>query len=574
MRDLFTNLKVSTKLLLSFGLVAVVSLLVGIVGIFNINRLQDMDNELYRYQTLPLLELRVINGAFEQNRAYMRDIILENDPKKVETAIWAMEENSKKIDSSLQVFSQSLLTQAEKKEFEYFSNVLENFGYHREQIVELCKTGNKEFARTVLMNDGPKLSANFSRAIDKLSQMKADSGRQTAELNASRSQAAIGVTGFLIVLAGVLAIGLGIGISRIISVPLVAVAAAANKISQGDLTGNIPARYTVAKDEIGQLGMSFSVMAANLKSLVTQVGQSSGQVAASSEELTASIDRSAQASEQIAGTVAGIAQGAEQQMQALMDTVAVVEQMSAGVDKIAVNTATATATADRASSSAEDGSQAISLVISKMNDIKQSVDNSAAVVAELGARSKEIGQIVSTIDGIAAQTNLLALNAAIEAARAGEQGRGFAVVAEEVRKLAEQSQAATKQIENLISSIQQDTGHAVIAMSQGTQEVNAGAEVVGAAGDHFREIAAFVVELSGQIKEIAAAVGQIAASSRQIAGSVSATEAISRDTSAVTQTVSAATEEQSATMTEMAVSSEKLAKLAEQLQQVLQQLRP
>jgi methyl-accepting chemotaxis protein len=226
MRDLFTNLKVSTKLLLSFGLVAVVSLLVGIVGIFNINRLQDMDNELYRYQTLPLLELRVINGAFEQNRAYMRDIILENDPKKVETAIRAMEENSKKIDSSLQVFSQSLLTQAEKKEFEYFSNVLENFGYHREQIVELCKTGNKEFARTVLMNDGPKLSANFSRAIDKLSQMKADSGRQTAELNASRSQAAIGVTGFLIVLAGVLAIGLGIGISRIISVPLVAVAAA------------------------------------------------------------------------------------------------------------------------------------------------------------------------------------------------------------------------------------------------------------------------------------------------------------------------------------------------------------
>ena len=573
MRDLFTNLKVSTKLLLSFGLVAVVSLLVGIVGIFNINRLQDMDNELYRYQTLPLLELRVINGAFEQNRAYMRDIILETDPKKLETAIRAMEENSKRIDSSLQIFSQSLLTQAEKKEFEYFSNVLENFGYHRDQIVELCKTGNKEFARTVLMNDGPKLSANFSRAIDKLSQMKENSGRQTAELNASRSQAAIGVTGFLIVLAGMLAIGLGISISRLISVPLVAVAAAANKISQGDLTGNIPARYTVSKDEIGQLGMSFSIMAANLKSLVTQVGQSAGQVAASSEELTASIDRSAQASEQIAGTVAGIAQGAEQQLHALMDTVTVVEQMSAGVDKIAVNTATATATADRASSSAEDGSQAISLVISKMNDIKRSVDNSAAVVAGLGARSKEIGQIISTIDGIATQTNLLALNAAIEAARAGEQGRGFAVVAEEVRKLAEQSQAATKQIENLISSIQQDTGQAVIAMSQGTEEVNDGAAVVGAAGEHFREIAAFVVELSGQIKEIAAVVGQIAASSRQIAGSVNATEAISRNTSAVTQTVSAATEEQSATMTEMAVSSEKLAKLAEQLQQVLQQFR-
>jgi methyl-accepting chemotaxis protein len=190
-------------------------------------------------------------------------------------------------------------------------------------------------------------------------------------------------------------------------------------------------------------------------------------------------------------------------------------------------------------------------------------------VTTLGERSKEIGQIVDTISGIAGQTNLLALNAAIEAARAGEQGRGFAVVAEEVRKLAEQSQDAAKQIAVLISEIQSDTDRAVVAMEDGTREVMLGAEVVNDSGKAFQEIADMVTNVSSQIREISVSIEQMAVGSQQIVESVKEMDELSKKSSGEAQTVSAATEEQSASMEEIASSSQALAHLAMNLREAV-----
>jgi len=208
-----------------------------------------------------------------------------------------------------------------------------------------------------------------------------------------------------------------------------------------------------------------------------------------------------------------------------------------------------------------------------MVSIEQSVSSSAEVVTKLGERSKEIGQIVVTISGIAGQTNLLALNAAIEAARAGEQGRGFAVVAEEVRKLAEQSQEAAKQIANLISEIQSETDNAVVAMNEGAREVKVGADVVNNAGKAFKEIVSLISEVSTQIREISAAIQQMASGSQQIVAAVRDIDRISKDAAGQTQTVSAATEEQSASMEEIAAASQALAKMAEDLQSAVRKFR-
>lgn len=327
------------------------------------------------------------------------------------------------------------------------------------------------------------------------------------------------------------------------------------------------------EDEIGQLAKGFQVMRTQLRELVAMVYFQAEQLAAASEELTASAEQSAQAANQVATSITEVATGAEEQLSTVAEASAVVEQMSASIQQVSATTSEVAAQSVQAANKANEGNQSVNKAVYQMTQIEQTVNNSAKAVAELGERSKEIGQIVVTISGIAEQTNLLALNAAIEAARAGEQGRGFAVVANEVRKLAEQSQQATKQIASLIGEIQGDTDQAVLAMSNGTREVKLGAEVVNAAGQAFEEIAELVTHVSEQVKEISLTIDQMAIGSQQIVGTVNQIDSLSKKVTEETQTVSAATEEQSASMEEIASSSQSLATLAQNLQEAVSKFR-
>jgi methyl-accepting chemotaxis protein len=236
-----------------------------------------------------------------------------------------------------------------------------------------------------------------------------------------------------------------------------------------------------------------------------------------------------------------------------------------------------------------------------MDRIKTSVDATAARVTQLGAKSGQIGAIVETIDDIAEQTNLLALNAAIEAARAGEQGKGFAVVADEVRKLAERSSRATKEIAALIAEVQGETEAAVKAMKAGSREVAAGAELAEQAAGALREISdaaaarnavladmlAAVIEirtLSSDVVQATDGIAQIADETNQSAAlmssaadvvgqSVESIAAISQENSASAEEVSAATEEMSAQAEEVVASAATLAEMAAQLDELVARFR-
>ena len=359
--------------------------------------------------------------------------------------------------------------------------------------------------------------------------------------------------------------------ARRIARPIRKIESAAARIAAGDISAN---RLDIrSNDEIGRLGRAFEAMSENLRALIKKVGASTDQVAASAEELNASAEQSAQAAMQIAQVITEVAAGAEKQQKAVEHTAATVEQMSAGIRQIADNTEKVASASANSAEIAATGSKSIEKSIGQMNIIEKTVTKSAEVVAKLGERSKEIGHIVEVISGIAGQTNLLALNAAIEAARAGEQGRGFAVVAEEVRKLAEQSQEAAKQIAGLIGEIRQDTDQAVAAMHEGTREVRTGAEVVTQAGQAFQDIFGAVNAVSRQIGEISGSIQELAGGSQQIVQAVQDIDAVSRETSSQTQTVSAATQEQSATMQEIAASSQALAKMAEELSEAVSKFR-
>lgn len=345
--------------------------------------------------------------------------------------------------------------------------------------------------------------------------------------------------------------------------PIEMLAGQVNLVAGGDLT--VQAKIT-GKDEIAKLAIDFNTMVHNLRKLILKVRNSAEQVAVSSEKLTLSAQASAQASDQVAGAVTEIVSGADKQLEAVNKTYSIAEKMTVNLYQVNDGAKRAVEESSQAAGKAKENASLIGQAVTQMDFIEKTVNTSANVVANLGDRSKEIGQIVDTISGIAGQTNLLALNAAIEAARAGEQGRGFAVVAEEVRKLAEQSQDAAKQIATLITEIQSETSKAVSAMNDGTREVSFGTAVIDRVGGAFQEIESLVVKVSDQITEISDRMQQIDEGNKQIVTSIKVIHDLGKNAAGESQSVSAATEEQSASMQEIAAASQRLFQMAEELQ--------
>ncbi|HWR44694.1 methyl-accepting chemotaxis protein [Sporomusa sp.] len=430
-------------------------------------------------------------------------------------------------------------------------------------------TGQSALVTRSLTPFAQTIQKTLHAAMEENSKIAADKVRSAQKRNTDAVFTAVTI-GIISLLAGV---ALSIILTKMVTRPIQAVTGQLDQMAEGNYTGHIDAQLLKRGDEFGNVAASLAHLQQNTRVLLLQVQQGAEHLAASSEQLTASAEQSAQATQQVAVTISQVAAGVEQQVTAVDTTVVIVEEISASIQYAAVNASGVTGVSEQAAHAVQAGTQSIAAAVEQMDSIEKTVAGSAGVVAKLGERSKEIGQIVDTISGIAGQTNLLALNAAIEAARAGEQGRGFAVVAEEVRKLAEQSQLAAKQIADLIKEIQTDTEKAVLAMADGTREVKVGSEVVGLAGKSFNDIAALITQVSAQIKEISASIHQMSAGSQQIVKAVHTVDSVSKDTAGQTQTVSAATEEQAASMQEIASSSQVLAKMAEELQESVKKFK-
>lgn len=351
------------------------------------------------------------------------------------------------------------------------------------------------------------------------------------------------ILGFFVVLALCVGVGAFVFITRSIVKPVTAVANLAAVLAAGDLSSQD--LVIKSNDEIGRLAKALNAMKGNLNDIIGQIRRSSDHVASATAGLSA--------------TSSQIVSGIDRQSNQTNQVATAMEEMSATVIEVAKNSQGASDSANDTQQVAVQGGDVVKRAVDGMMAVADTVRESAATVEALGKSSDEIGAIISVINDIADQTNLLALNAAIEAARAGEQGRGFAVVADEVRKLAEKTTKATKEIAEMIKTIQSDTKGAMNSMHEGTKQVEEGVQLASEAGESLQQIVSSVDGVSDMVRQIATAAEEQSATSEEISSNITGIAEVAKENSEGVKQVSVATED--------------LAKVAEELKAMVSEFK-
>ncbi|AVX29861.1 methyl-accepting chemotaxis protein [Carboxydocella thermautotrophica] len=346
--------------------------------------------------------------------------------------------------------------------------------------------------------------------------------------------------------------------------------------------------------EIGDRSKLLAQAAQTAAAATSQLATAVNEVAAGTNEQSAKLQEVTDLARQLAEAIDQIARGAEEQASHVSETARLTEMMAGRLAQLEMALQQLQLAAQTTLNSGQSGRQAVEETIAGMQRIQTEVEKVGVVVARLGEHSTQIGNIIQVIDEIAEQTNLLALNAAIEAARAGEHGKGFAVVADEVRKLAERSGRATKEIAQLINNIQSGIEEAVHAMGRSQKEVTSGVELAAGAGQALADILANLEQTGIVMQEMVQSLAAMAEANESVVKAVSNVAAITEENTASTEEMAAnsaqvlnalaevamaveaqaaASEEMAATAQEMNRTTGEVAKMATDLQTISEKLR-
>jgi methyl-accepting chemotaxis protein len=603
------SLSIRQKQLGSAGLLVALLIVVGIVGITGLSSVAKESESSYRDATLPLGHLAAVGLHHNENRALIKQHLLETDPQAKREIEGMIAENSEKTDDELEAIEPTLISTETKEAFAAIAEAREEYGAVREEILELSREGDTEQAIALDRDEGTPLARGIEEHITALVEGKEHRGvesRDSVEATfASRRTLSI----VLLALAALVGFGVAFLIARQIVNGVSSLNRAARGIAEGDVDQTVDVR---SRDELGATAESFRAMiqylkemagaadrvaagdltvdvtprsdrdalgkalhgmVSNLRSVLRDVSEGAGTVSAASQQMASTSEEAGRAVGEIANAVGDVAQGAERQVR-MVETARDSAQEAAKAATTSAERAQQTAgAAEEAREVAREGVAAAEQATGAIRHVADSSAQVASAIEDLSARSEKIGGIVDTITGIAEQTNLLALNAAIEAARAGEQGRGFAVVAEEVRKLAEESQDAAGQIAGLIGEIQAETNKVVGVVAESAQRTEESVGTVEQTREAFERIGSAVEDMTARITEIAGAAQQISAESQQMEASIGEVASVAEQSSASAEQVSASTQQTSASTQEIASSAAELARTAEQLQGLVGRFR-
>ena len=514
----FINLKTGAKLLVAFGLIIFFLAIVIATAYSGITSIQRN----YRV-AVALSDLEANNNG---QRAAMLTMIATTNRAEQATGHQRMKEISKENDTLFQTLTD--LLRNDLRTLSQLGDLATIRSAHKqtrdEQVIPLILEGKSEEAKSLA------LGINQDRYVKMrdLAKILSDEAQQRASRSAGQAVLTFLVVGLSAIL---ISVGLAMYLSRIIAVPLKEISATAERIAVGDLSVTITMNNR--QDEVGILEQTFARMTDSLKGMAGWAGKIAagdlrfkvqpqsdkdvlGNAFATMVEnlqqltfdITEGINVLGTSANEISASTTQFAASATETATAVSETTTTVEEVRQTAKVSSQKAKTVADTAQKVAQISQSGKKATDETVEGMGRIRQQMESIAESMVRLSEQSQAIGQIVATVEDLAAQSNLLAVNAAIEAARAGEHGKGFAVVAQEVKSLAEQSKQATNQVRTILNDIQKATSAAVMATEQGSKAVEAGVKQSAQAGQSIQTLA-------GSVAEAAQAASQIAASSQQ-----------------------------------------------------------
>jgi len=528
--NILNQSKFSTKLLSSFVICALITLAVGGVGMVGINRLSaalslTFSNSLVSASNTSetLISLTAHNrGLYRLLDAQAGDVP-EADRTRVRQALAT---DLARAEKAFATYRATPMEDDEQAAVDKYEALWPGYVAGAQKVIELMDAGDLAQARTrlhALSVDVFNNSREYLRVmIDSTSRQIKERAKDAKEIEASsRLLLLVGI-----VIAFLVAVALGILVTRMITRPLAVAVASAQRIAGGDLTQSIS---TTRGDEAGQLLNALADMQDGLKRTIQQIASASNQLASAAEELSAVTEESTR--------------GLTRQNDEIQQAATAVNEMTAAVEEVARNAVSTSEASNAATEDAAHGRSQVHHTLMGISTMVEEITESTETVTELAGHIREVSKVLDVIRSIAEQTNLLALNAAIEAARAGEQGRGFAVVADEVRALAHRTQVSTVEIEGMISTVQSGANGAVTAMGKSLSLATNTQVLAQSAGAALEKITDRVVTINERNLVIASASEEQAQVAREVDRNLLNIQDLSTQTAAGANQTSASSQE-------------------------------